>query len=105
MTGMRAWGESPRLGLPTAVLSLNGTCIRDWRKRRFARDIGFFSRHMEIDFRILDDSAASCVIDLHAKERLKGRSGRFFGKIPLNCRLIRASEPPRCVAFSPFNEG
>ena len=93
------------MGLPTAMLSLRGTCIRDWRKRGFARDIGFFSKHMEIDFRILDDSAASCVIDLHAKERLKVRSGRFFEKIPLHRRLVRASEAPKCVAFSPFNEG
>ena len=81
------------------MLSLRGTCIRDWRKRGFARDIGFFSKHMEIDFRILDDSAASCVIDLHAKERLKVRSGRFFGKNPAPSQVSKGLGGPKVCSL------
>ena len=67
--------------------------------------LGFFSGHMEIDFRILDDSC--CIVCYRSsRERTVKRQIRpiFLKKIPLNRRLVRASELPKCVAFSPFNE-
>ena len=54
---------------------------------------------MDIDFRVLDDSPASCIIDLHAKERLKGRKADFLEKNPAQSQVSKGLGAPKVCSL------